>query len=151
MSTSGMRQVLGEAMARMPYNRGRLELLVPRGRRLTQANGHHGRRFSPPAPLNEDALDFLAWFDWTVLRLDSLAALRLGDREAGFKLHALCPYCDLGELVCDMESGIIRCGAWPTCADPEGRRYQWLGEAGFSQLAALLAARDVQAEQAAVG
>jgi hypothetical protein len=48
-----------------------------------------------------------------------------------------------------MESGIIRCGAWPTCADPEGRRYQWLGEAGFSQLAALLAARDVEAEQAA--
>jgi hypothetical protein len=147
-----MRQVLGEAMGRMAYNRGRLELLVPKGRRIIQANGHpHGRRFSPPAPVNEGALDFLAWFDWTVLRLDSLASLRLGDRSAAFKLQALCPYCEQGGLVCDMESGVIRCGAWPACADPEGRRYEWTGEAGFSQLAGLLAAQDVAAEAQAVG
>lgn len=150
---SGMRLVVGEAIGKMAYNRGRLELLVPRGRRLQAASGYqHGRRSAPPAPLNEDALDFLAWFDWTVLRLDSLAGLRLGDREAAFKLLALCPYCDRGRLVCDMNSGVISCGAWPVCQDSEGRRYQWVGDAGFRQLAALLAARDVDAEQqAAVG
>lgn len=150
MSGSGIRLAVGGAIDRMAYNRGRLELLVPRGRRLQQANGHHGRRPSLPSPVNESALDFLAWFDWTVLRLDSLAGLRLGDRQSALRLQAWCPYCEKGRLVCNMESGVISCSFWPACQDPEGRRYEWAGEAGFSQLAGLLAARDVEAEQRAV-
>jgi hypothetical protein len=147
----GIHRTVGEAIGRLAYARGRLELLVPRGhRQLHPAGGFRGPdRPAAPAPINPGVLDLIAVFDWQVLHLDSVTALWLGDRRPRFRLHALCPYCGLAELAVDMDAGVIRCPAWPACQDPEGRRYEWRGEPGMRQLAALLVDRD-SAELAAL-